>query len=764
MILIPPPLLLLLSLLAVCPFESKKDLADGLHRRRYTALDVLYFMKAKKPNIMKLIDDYKQDAAPPPPDLLERFFPCILKGIPDVDKEPTMYADCRLLVVPGPSQRPGLLNWELMHNFLQNQIENRGYELQRLQTAYKDDSDTKECIVEVMAYESSMFSLDMPDTLSNTYPHALVATQMDADTVENERHRVLDQLVDIAHRFASAALAVNEYPHVRYVQSSRGVAEHVARSLVAKFREFRDTHPNFQPWGDNNNNRNNSNNDDNSSSSSSSNAKNSSKRSGSPNESAVVLVLDRVDDLVPALLHDVTYQSLVSDLLDHEPTTPFKHTYNRNGIKITKDVMLDETDPVWRLIRNDDMGTAMEALEDAWKVIAERKEARSKLDRNDPGDLRELMSVLAGDEKLVEEKVALHYRISSRIVEAYEQLNLQDVMTLEQVLVTGCDSEGTSISTKKVETELRQMLSNSKLNSMHKTRLLLIWLICNRNIDNRTKQDLISIADLDPEDKSAILNVPDLHIPANRTSSEPRAEGAPFFDDTAIARNKKMAKEVKKLCRYIPKAEEIVKNLIEDTLSEDAYPWVRAPPAQSNGKDGNGKNGGAAAYDARNLEPMMAMNIAHGEVVNRFTAAAMQAGPNDTSNAKSRATKKSRFTKDGDANSNVGNSSGSGSSNANPGDAILNRYLEPVKPKYYQGSRIFVFFIGGVTQLEMAALDKLSKETNREIIVGGTSIVTPRDFLEQLTLTDPDSGKDDNDRGLGTGIGDMLKGSGIEDF
>ena len=743
--------------IAVCPFESKKDIAEGLHRRRYTALDVLYFMKAKKPNIMKLIDDYKQDAAPPPPDLLERLFPCILKGIPDVDKEPTMYADCRLLVIPGPSQRPGILNWELMHKFLQNQIENRGYELQRLADAYKDDNDTKECIVEVMAYESSMFSLDMPDTLSNTYPHALVATQMDADTVENERHRVLDHLVDIAHRFASSVLTVNEYPHVRYVQSSRGVAEHVARSLVGKLREYRDTHPNFQPWGDRNNN-----NDDNSSSTSSSNKN---KRNGSPNEPAIVLVIDRVDDLVPALLHDVTYQSLVSDLLDHEPTTPFKHTYTRNGIKITKDVMLDETDPVWRLIRNDDMGTAMESLEDAWKVIAERKEARSKLDRNDPGDLRELMSVLAGDEKLVEEKIALHYRISSRIVEAYEQLNLQDVMTLEQVLVTGCDSEGTSISTKKVEAELRQMLTNSKLNSLHKTRLILIWLICNRNIDNRTKNDLISIAELDEEDKIAILNVPDLHIPANRSSSEPRAEGAPFFDDAAISRNKKMAKEVKKLCRYIPKAEEIVKNLIDDTLSEDAYPWVRAPPSQSNSKEnGGGKNSGAAAYDARNLEPMMAMNIAHGEVVNRFTAAAMQAGPNDASTAKSRATKKSRFTKD-DANSNVGGSSSSSNgNNANPGDLILNRYLEPIKPKYYDGCRIFVFFIGGVTQLEMAALDKLSKETNREIIIGGTSILTPRDFLEQLTLTDPDSGKDDNDRGLGTGIGDMLKGSGIEDF
>lgn len=35
------------------------------------------------------------------------------------------------------------------------------------------------------------------------------------------------------------------------------------------------------------------------------------------------------------------------------------------------------------------------------------------------------MSVLAGDEKLVDEKFAQHYRMKSNIVEAYERRNLQ---------------------------------------------------------------------------------------------------------------------------------------------------------------------------------------------------------------------------------------------------------------------------------------------------------------------------------------------------
>jgi hypothetical protein len=55
----------------------------------------------------------------------------------------------------------------------------------------------------------------------------------------------------------------------------------------------------------------------------------------------------------------------------------------------------------------------------------------------------------------------------------------------------------------------------------------------------------------------------------------------------------------------------------------------------------------------------------------------------------------------------------------------------------------------------------MSRETNREIIVGGTSILTARDFLEQLDLTNQGGGEDDD---FGSGLGDMMKGAGVEDF
>ncbi len=280
-------------------------------------------------------------------------------------------------------------------------------------------------------------------------------------------------------------------------------------------------------------------------------------------------------------------------------------------------------------------------------------------------------------------------------------------------------------------------------------------------MDAKTRKELIALARLSGAHETAIMNLGDFHVPLTRTSAEPRAEGAPFFDDAALARNKKMAKEGRKLCRYITKAEEIVKNAIDDTLSEEAYPWARQPPAKGSAA------AAAARMDTRTMAPVVAMHGAHGEVVNKYTAAALQAAPVEGPGAKSKATKRSKILKDGAGSGSSAGPIGAGGGGGGGGrgdDSPFSRYLEPIKARVYEGGRIIVFFVGGVTQVEMAALDRLSKESKREIIVGGTSILTARDFLEQAEMTDPDAGQEDDERGLGAGVGDLMKGAGVEDF
>ena len=85
------------------------------------------------------------------------------------------------------------------------------------------------------------------------------------------------------------------------------------------------------------------------------------------------------------------------------------------------------------------------------------------------------------------------------------------------------------------------------------------------------------------------------------------------------------------------------------------------------------------------------------------------------------------------------------------------RALEPIKPRLYSGGRIVVFVVGGITQLEVAALERMSRETGREIVYGGTSLLTFRDLLDQLYHVDPEV----EDLGGGTGGASSASGRNI---
>jgi hypothetical protein len=241
-----------------------------------------------------------------------------------------------------------------------------------------------------------------------------------------------------------------------------------------------------------------------------------------------------------------------------------------------------------------------------------------------------------------------------------------------------------------------------------------------------------------------------------------------------------------RLIRYVTKAEDIVRRQLDGSLPEDAFPWARQPP-----KGGKGGGGGADGdVDPRLVSSAVAMN-AHGEAVNKYMASALSKAEAGGAAGKEGG-KKGRFQSKFKGSEGGGGGGGGGAGGGvlgagldadesaaaavGAGRAGLARFAEPPnRPRQYVGGRLILFFVGGVTLPEMAALDRLAKETNREIIVGGTSILTAPDLLEQLTLTEPEmqdrdgdgdggggggagGGGGGGDGGMGAGVGDLLDG------
>lgn len=154
---------------AVCPFETKRELKEGKRRRRYEQLDALYLMRPTKSNLERVCEDFKREVEENKRDLLERLFPCIFAGIPDLVQDPPMYKQARLLFLPGPQVQDDCANWQFAHRILENLIDSKK-EYAPLADAWFKPS-IHECPVEFLAYESSLFSVDIPDALSKLHSH-----------------------------------------------------------------------------------------------------------------------------------------------------------------------------------------------------------------------------------------------------------------------------------------------------------------------------------------------------------------------------------------------------------------------------------------------------------------------------------------------------------------------------------------------------------------------------------------------------------------
>ena len=62
-----------------------------------------------------------------------------------------------------------------------------------------------------------------------------------------------------------------------------------------------------------------------------------------------------------------------------------------------------------------------------------------------------------------------------------------------------------------------------------------------------------------------------------------------------------------------------------------------------------------------------------------------------------------------------------------------NRFAAASKQtKSFQGPRIIVLVLGGATYSELRVAYEVSQATNREVIIGGTSLLAPNDFIDML--------------------------------
>ncbi|ORX91203.1 Sec1-like protein [Basidiobolus meristosporus CBS 931.73] len=372
---------------------------------------------------------------------------------------------------------------------------------------------------------------------------------------------------------------------------------------------------------------------------------------------ATLLVLDRTVDLRAPLLHEVTYQAIVHDLmcLPEEATYTYKYI-DAQGAEIDKEGALNEDDPIWVEYRHVPFDQCVQGLVAKITKLGNKKMVNNP-DMSASAKLRQLRETLYSlpEYQDIKEKCSLHMSLSLECTELFTKLDIERLALLEQDLATGVRENGEA--SKHMVDEIVPVLDDPSISPDNKLRILILYILSKDGLREETWQEINFHAqlDLNKKDSAAIQSLDRLGVKLNKSSKK----------GSTLSKKLKTFKEPTDflmIARYVPMVKQIVENLVQNTLPPDMFPIM------TSNHHGGGANGqGANAQVFRHQAPKW--------------------------------TKRKKGTL---------------------GESVN------------QKGRIILFMIGGMTHSEMRSVYEISKELNREVIIGSTHVLPPWGFLDSL--------------------------------
>ena len=411
----------------------------------------------------------------------------------------------------------------------------------------------KEINLELACTEANSFVLDSPSSLPTLFAPEENPAATEAKI--QEQHRLAGML-------ATLCATLGEMPHIRH--ANRPIAASVAQILQNKLQEMSKPGSSFP------------------------------SRIQSDAERPTLLLLDRSFDPLSPLLHEFTYQAMVHDLLPvNEERYRYHYVGNKNQ-RLTKEVLLNDTDPLWTRLRAmhiADLGQLLHA--EYKKFVSEHPEAAKLAKQGGEKEIKTMTEGLRGMPKFQETsaRYSLHMALTQELMRKYSEANLELVATLEQNMATGEDSGGKKFT--HALSELRSLLEKGDLplSPEDKMRLLMIYVITQDGIRQDERRQLMQLAGISPEDQDAIINLFYLNVTLLQGTSHKKGAG-----------KKKGAGGVEgyDVSRYVPPMKKALEELLTSGLSTSEFPFVVPPEGVSKvaPPPKKGESGGGVAVPA----------------------------------------------------------------------------------------------------------------------------------------------------------------------
>lgn len=409
--------------------ERKITLVEALEKKRapFKDMGAIYILSPTKDSVNKLIDDFS-------------------------DKTKILYGPNIFVYFLGPVA-PQLLS----------QIKQCKHLIKRLKAL-------SEINVDFLVKENRAFTVDIPIPFSNYF---LRSSSGPAE-------------VPIADKLVTLCATMNEYPYIRYRQTS-GICSSVATLFKMKMDEFVSKNPSWWYHG--------------------------SGGSGSSGERdrATILLLDRASDCLTPLMHDFTYQAMVHDLLKMEGD---KITYKAEGAEDPtktedKDVLLNEKDKLWVELRGKHIAQVIEILSGRINEICKSSTSSAFAGSgNGNMSLSQLASALRAlpEYREVMSKLSQHMHISHECMDEFNRNALLDLSDIEQTLATGKDEDGRTPKLSEMISRVEGALLRMR-DSKDRLRLVLVATISQNGLNSADRDRLLRAAELSRDERNILDNL-----------------------------------------------------------------------------------------------------------------------------------------------------------------------------------------------------------------------------------------------------------------
>ncbi|XP_040263363.1 syntaxin-binding protein 3 [Bufo bufo] len=375
----------------------------------------------------------------------------------------------------------------------------------------------KEINISFFPKESQVFLLNVPEAF-----HLLYSPDKSVDKVS--------AMKSIAQQIVTLCATLDENPGVRYKRDPMDNAEDLANLVEEKLVHYYQT-----------------------------DERNQCKEKSQ----SQLLILDRGFDPVSTVLHELTFQAMIYDVLPIEDDV---YKYRPDGATSKdKDGRLDESDELWVKIRHRHIADVLEEIPKLVKEISStKKETEGKLSIS---NLSNLMKKMPHIRKQIS-KQALHLSLAEDCMRKFKG-NLEKLCKVEQDLAMGTNAEGQKV-TEYMRVLLPVLLSKDVGNN-DKIRAILLYIFMENGTTQESLDRLIQHVKID-SDGDVLKNWKYLGVPIVPKSSQRKPH-----------RRDRSREETFQLSRWTPVIKDIIEDNIENKLDSREWPYCSECPASWNG-------------------------------------------------------------------------------------------------------------------------------------------------------------------------------------